>query len=156
MSKDIAFTLNSRPVRITVGSHENAVDVLRRFDLFGARESCGQGLCGCCTIRVDGRPLSGCLTLALKLDGTAVDTVEALDAAGPLHPVQQAFIDQGAFQCGFCTSGFVMMVTQLLSENPDPDDEEIRNYLSGNLCRCATYPEIIKAVKDAASKIAVA
>jgi aerobic-type carbon monoxide dehydrogenase small subunit (CoxS/CutS family) len=156
MSKDIAFTLNSRPVRITVGSHENAVDVLRRFDLFGARESCGQGLCGCCTIRVDGRPLSGCLTLALKLDGTAVDTVEALDAAGPLHPVQQAFIDQGAFQCGFCTSGFVMMVTQLLSENPDPDDEEIRNYLSGNLCRCATYPEIIQAVKDAASKIAVA
>ncbi|WP_313808150.1 (2Fe-2S)-binding protein [Sphingobium sp.] len=156
MSKDIAFTLNARPVSVTVGSHENAVDVLRRFDLFGARESCGQGLCGCCTIRVDGKPLSGCLTLALKLDGATVETVESLDADGQLDPVQQAFIDQGAFQCGFCTPGFVMMTKHLLRDHPNPDDEEIRSYLSGNLCRCATYPEILKAVKDAAKKIATA
>src|SRR3546814_20829008 len=87
---------------------------------------------------------------------TTVETVETLDANGSLDPVQQAFIDQGAFQCGFCTPGFVMMVKQLLSENPHPDDEEIRSYLSGNLCRCATYPEIIKAVKDAAGKLAAA
>ena len=156
MSKDIAFTLNARPVHVTVGSHENAVDVLRRFDLFGARESCGQGLCGCCTIRVDGKPLSGCLTLGLKLDGATVETVESLDADGQLDPVQQAFIDQGAFQCGFCTPGFVMMTKQLLREKPQPNDEEIRSYLSGNLCRCAAYPEIIKAVKDAAAKMAAA
>lgn len=156
MIKDIAFTLNSRPVHVTVGPHENAVDVLRRFGLSGARESCGQGLCGCCTIRVDGLPLSGCLTLALKLEGTAVETVESLDAGGRLDPVQQAFIDQGAFQCGFCTPGFVMMTQQLLREKPNPDDEEIRSYLSGNLCRCAAYPEIVKAVKDAAGKIAAA
>lgn len=156
MSKDIAFTLNSRPARITVGSHENAVDVLRRFDLFGARESCGQGLCGCCTIRVDGKPFSGCLTLALRLDGTSVETVESLDADGKLDPVQQAFIDQGAFQCGFCTPGFVMMTKQLLAENPAPEDEDIRSYLSGNLCRCAAYPEILKAVKDAAARITAA
>lgn len=156
MAKDIAFTLNSRPVSISVGSHENAVDVMRRFDLFGARESCGQGLCGCCTIRVDGRPLSGCLTLAIKLDGTTVETVESLDSDGTLDPVQQAFIDQGAFQCGFCTPGFVMMTKQLLAENPQPLDDEIRTYLSGNLCRCATYPEIVKAVKVAAERLAVA
>ncbi|WP_150293409.1 (2Fe-2S)-binding protein [Sphingobium estronivorans] len=156
MSKDIAFTLNSRPVRVTVGSHENAVDVLRRFDLFGARESCGQGLCGCCTVRVDGKPLSGCLTLGLKLEGAMVETVESLDAGGELDPVQQAFIDQGAFQCGFCTPGFVMMTKQLLREKPQPDDEEIRSYLSGNLCRCAAYPEIVKAVKDAAARMAAA
>ena len=154
MSKHINFTLNSRPVSIAVGAHENAVDVLRRFDLYGARESCGQGLCGCCTIRVDGRPLSGCLTLALRLDGTTVETVEALDAGGMLSPVQDAFIEQGAFQCGFCTPGFVMMVTQLLAEKPAPSDDEIRAYLSGNLCRCATYPEIIKAVRAAAEKLA--
>lgn len=156
MSKDIAFTLNSRPVRISVASHENAVDVLRRFDLFGARESCGQGLCGCCTIRVDGKPLSGCLTLALKLDGAEVETVEGLDAGGELDPVQQAFIDQGAFQCGFCTPGFVMMTKQLLRERPEPDEDDIRSYLSGNLCRCAAYPEIVKAVKQAAATMSVA
>ena len=153
MKQEIAFTLNGRAVRAYVRSHENALDVLRRFDLFGARESCGQGLCGCCTILVDGRPLSGCLTLGLKLNGTKVETVESLDADGTLHPVQQAFIDQGAFQCGFCTPGFVMMSRQLLKENPAPSDEEIRNYLSGNLCRCAAYPEIIKAVKQAATTI---
>lgn len=156
MSKHISFTLNSRPVSIAVGAHENAVDVLRRFDLFGARESCGQGLCGCCTIRVDGRPLSGCLTLALRLDGTVVESVESLDGDGALSPVQEAFIEQGAFQCGFCTPGFVMMVTQLIGENPDPSDDDIRSYLSGNLCRCATYPEIIKAVRQAARTVAAA
>lgn len=156
MNQEIAFTLNGRPARLHVGSHENAVDVLRRLDMFGARESCGQGLCGCCTIVVDGRPLSGCLTLGLKLDGTRVETVESLDADGTLHPVQQAFIDQGAFQCGFCTPGFVLMSRQLLSEKPNPTEIEIRDYLSGNLCRCAAYPEIVKAVQDAAEKITAA
>ena len=156
MKQEIAFTLNDREVTAGVRSHENALDVLRRFDLFGARESCGQGLCGCCTIVVDGKPLSGCLTLGLKLAGTRVETVESLDAGGQLHPVQQAFIDQGAFQCGFCTPGFVMMSRQLLKEKPNPTDDEIRDYLGGNLCRCAAYPEIIKAVKDAAGKIATA
>lgn len=153
MPRDISFKLNDRQVSISVGSHENAVDIMRRFDLFGARESCGQGLCGCCTLVVDGKALSGCLTLALRLDGTTVETVESLDKGGELDPVQQAFIDQGAFQCGFCTPGFVMMTKQLLAENKDPTDEEIRHHLSGNLCRCATYPEIIKAVRSAAKPL---
>jgi aerobic-type carbon monoxide dehydrogenase small subunit (CoxS/CutS family) len=151
--QDIAFTLNGRAVSAQVASGEDAIDVLRRLGLFGARESCGQGLCGCCTIKVDGLLVSGCLTLARLLDGTVVETVENLDSSGELHPVQQAFIDEGAFQCGFCTPGFVMMTVALLEEHPDPDEPTIKAYLSGNLCRCAAYPEIINAVKSAAAKL---
>ena len=94
--------------------------------------------------------MSGCLYLAVAADGKTITTVEHLNAGGALSPVQQAFIDSGAFQCGFCTPGFILMTEQLLAENPDPDEEEIRHYLSGNLCRCAAYPEIIEAVKLAA------
>lgn len=154
MQKDIAFTLNGRLVSLRVLAAENAIDVMNRLGLFGARESCGLGMCGCCTILVDGNALSGCLTLAFRLDGTVIETVEHLDTDGNLHPVQQAFIDHGAFQCGFCTPGFVMMARQLLIENPHPSDDEIRDYLAGNLCRCAAYPEIIKAVRAAAERMA--
>jgi carbon-monoxide dehydrogenase small subunit len=126
------------------------VEVLRdEFGLYGARESCGQGLCGCCTVLVDGQAVSGCLYLGSLLEGAEVTTVEndkELDA------VQQAFIEASAFQCGFCTPGFILMTRQLLDEHPDPDDNTIKHYLSGNLCRCAAYPEIIEAVKLAASK----
>jgi carbon-monoxide dehydrogenase small subunit len=115
-------------------------------------ESCGQGLCGCCTVLVNGAAVSGCLYLAAFADGAEVVTVEHLDANGQLDPVQEAFIEQGAFQCGFCTPGFILMTTQLLDRHPDPDDEQIKHYLSGNLCRCAAYPEIIQAVKSAAKK----
>ena len=152
-ARDIHFTLNGRPVSARVESHLDLVDLLRRLNLFGARESCGQGLCGCCSVLVDGVAVSGCLTLAQLVDGKAVATVEGLDASGALSPVQQAFIDEGAFQCGFCTPGFVLMAHQLLRENPDPDDGEIRDYLAGNLCRCAAYPEIIRAVKTAARRM---
>jgi aerobic-type carbon monoxide dehydrogenase small subunit (CoxS/CutS family) len=152
-ARDIQFTLNGRPVSARVESHLDLVDLLRRLNLFGARESCGQGLCGCCTVLVDGVALSGCLTLAQLVDGKSVVTVEGLDASGALSPVQQAFIDEGAFQCGFCTPGFVLMAHQLLRENPDPTDDAIRDYLAGNLCRCAAYPEIIRAVKTAALRM---
>jgi aerobic-type carbon monoxide dehydrogenase small subunit (CoxS/CutS family) len=146
----IRFTLNGREAHVFVSPREDAVDLLKRIGLFGARESCGQGLCGCCTIKVDGLTVSGCLTLARLLDGTVVETVENLDQSGELSAVQQAFIDEWAFQCGFCTPGFIMMAEALLDEQPDPTDEQILAYLSGNLCRCATYPEVIKAVKAAA------
>ena len=152
-NRQIKFTLNGRVVRASVSPEDNLVDLLRRLDLFGARESCGQGLCGCCTVVVDGVAVSGCLTLALLVDGAQVATIEGLDAGGNLSPVQQAFIEEGAFQCGFCTPGFIMMAHQLLAANPDPDETEIRDYLAGNLCRCAAYPEIIKAVKSAAHKM---
>ncbi len=152
--RTIYFTLNGRPVSADVRPHHNVVETLQtQFALFGARESCGQGLCGCCTVMVDGRPVSGCLHLAVFLDGTEVVTVEHLSGSGELDPVQQAFIECGAFQCGYCTPGFVMMTKALIGQYPEPDDEQIRDYLSGNLCRCAAYPEIVNAVKMAARKI---
>ncbi len=150
----ISFVLNHEKVQAVIETHHTVLDVLRNtFSLYGARESCGQGLCGCCTVIVDGSSVSGCLYLAAALDGCTVQTIESLDADGSLHPIQQAFIDCGAFQCGFCTSGFLLMSKQLLDSNPDPSEAEIRNHLSGNLCRCAAYPEIIKAVQLAASRI---
>ena len=151
-ARTINFTLNGQPVSTAIESHRNLVELLQRFDLFGARESCGQGLCGCCTVLVDGEPVSGCLYFALWVDGKTVSTVEHLDADGALSGVQQAFIACGAFQCGFCTPGFVLMTHHLLKHNPDPTDEDIRHYLSGNLCRCAAYPEIVAAIKQAAKQ----
>ena len=150
----ISFTLNGEPVSAKIAPHHTIVEMLReRFDLFGARESCAQGLCGCCTVLIDGRAVSGCLYLAAFADGAEVVTVEHLAADGQLSPVQEAFVECGAFQCGFCTPGFVLMANALLKENPDPDEDEIRHYLSGNLCRCAAYPEIINAVRLAADKM---
>ena len=146
----INFTLNGEAVSTAIEPHRNLVELLQRFDLLGARESCGQGLCGCCTVLVDDVAVSGCLYFGVWVDGKKVTTVEHLDADGALSKVQKAFIDCGAFQCGFCTPGFVLMTHQLLKENPDPSEEEIKHYLSGNLCRCAAYPEIIEAVKRAA------
>jgi carbon-monoxide dehydrogenase small subunit len=152
--RTINFTLNGRPVTAEVKPHHNVVEILQtQFALFGARESCGQGLCGCCTVLVDGRPVSGCLYLAVFLDGAEIVTVENLATSGKLDPVQEAFIECSAFQCGYCTPGFVLMAKALLEQTTDPDDEQIRDYLAGNLCRCAAYPEIINAVKMAARKI---
>ena len=151
--RTIDFTLNGRPVTVDVTPHHNVVEMLQtQFALFGARESCGQGLCGCCTVLVDGKPVSGCLQLAVFLDGSDVVTVEGLAAPGKLDPVQEAFIECGAFQCGYCTPGFVLMSKALLQRVNDPDDEQIRDHLTGNLCRCAAYPEIVNAVKLAARK----
>ena len=154
MRRAIQFQLNGTDVEAQVAPHETLVEVLREeFGHFGARESCGQGLCGCCTVLVDGTAVSGCLYLAAFADGKSVTTVEHLAADGALSPVQEAFLEAGATQCGFCTPGFVLMAGQLLKEHPDPADDEIRHYLSGNLCRCASYPEIVKAVKLAATKM---
>lgn len=155
--RTIRFTLNGSPVIATVRPDDNVIDVLsQQFDLKGARESCGQGLCGCCTVYVDAKAVSGCLYFAWFLDGAKVDTIEGLgtrEGLGTGHkldPVQEAFIEAGAFQCGFCTPGFVMMVRKLLELHPNPSDDDIRHYLVGNLCRCSAYPEIIDAVKLAA------
>jgi aerobic carbon-monoxide dehydrogenase small subunit len=147
----ISFMLNGRKAMARVAADETVVEMLHdRFDLFGVRESCGQGLCGCCTVLVDRRPVSGCLTLAAFIEGTEIVTIEHLASGEKLDPVQEAFIEAGAFQCGFCTPGFVLMTKALLDEHPEPSEEEIRHYLSGNLCRCGAYPEIIEAVKLAA------
>ena len=151
--RSISFRLNGVPVTASVEPHHNLIELLKtQFGLTGARESCGQGLCGCCTALVNGRAVSGCLYLASFVDGADVATIEGFDALDRLTPVQEAFIDAGAFQCGYCTSGFILMATQLLDEHPEPTDQQIAHYLSGNLCRCAAYPEIIAAVKLAAQK----
>ena len=143
--RDIRFTLNGTAVECAIVPHETLVDVLRdRFALYGPRESCGQGLCGCCTVIVNGTAISGCLYLAAFADGADVLTVEGLGTGDQLDPVQEAFIEAGAFQCGFCTPGFVLMTTQLLKEHPEPSDDQIRHYLSGNLCRCGAYPQTWK------------
>ncbi len=151
--RDIRFTLNGTAVECAIMPHETLVDVLRdRFALYGPRESCGQGLCGCCTVIVNGTAISGCLYLAAFADGADVVTVEGLGTGDQLDPVQEAFIEAGAFQCGFCTPGFVLMTTQLLKAYPEPSDDQIRHYLSGNLCRCGAYPQIMEAVRLAARK----
>ena len=156
-ARTISFTLNGDPVSAEIANHHTLLEVVRNeFSLYGARESCGQGLCGCCTLIVNGTAVSGCLYLAAFADGAEVTTIESLDAGGNLDPVQEAFIEQGAFQCGFCTPGFILMAKQLIDRHPDPDDDQIKHYLSGNLCRCAAYPEIIQAVKSAAKKRAAA
>jgi carbon-monoxide dehydrogenase small subunit len=149
----ISFTLNGAVVSARVEPHHNLVELLQvQFGLTGARESCGQGLCGCCTVLVNGRAVSGCLYLASFVDGVDVATIEGFDASNRLSPEQEAFIEAGAFQCGYCTSGFIIMATQLLDAHPEPTEDQIKHYLSGNLCRCAAYPEIIEAVKLAARK----
>ena len=149
-ARNIRFTLNGAPVTVLIEPHWNLVDLLTRLDLFGARESCAQGLCGCCTVIVDGTAVSGCLHLAAFVDGAVLSTIEE-DHRG-LDAVQEAFIEAGALQCGFCTPGFILMTRQLLAAHPDPDDDTIRHYLAGNLCRCGAYAEIIEAVKLAAGK----
>jgi len=150
MRTEVRFRLNGQAVSAQVAPHESLVEMLQeQFGLYGARESCGQGMCGCCTVLLDGVAVPGCLTLAVLINKKEIVTVEG---GQTLDPVQEAFIEAGAFQCGFCTPGFVLMTRQLLDEYPDPDEDLIRHYLSGNLCRCAAYPEIIEAVKLAARK----
>jgi carbon-monoxide dehydrogenase small subunit len=149
----IAFTLNGDKVTAEIEPQHNLVEVLQRqFNLMGARESCGQGMCGCCTVLVNGSAVSGCLYLGAFADGADVVTIEHLACGEQLSAVQEAFIEAGAFQCGYCTPGFILMATQLLDEVPEPEDEQIRHYLSGNLCRCGAYPEIMDAVRIAARK----
>ena len=141
-------------MQAVVSTKDTLIDLLSdKLDLRGARESCGQGLCGCCTVYVDEKPVSGCLTLAWFADGCSIRTIEGLAQGDKLDPVQEAFIEAGAFQCGFCTSGFILMTKKLLEEHPDPSEDQIRHYLIGNLCRCSAYPEIITAVQLASKKM---
>lgn len=123
------------------------LEVLRDdLGLVGAKEGCGVGMCGACTVLMDGKPVSGCLILAVQVAGKEILTVEGLAKDGKLHPIQQAFIDEGAFQCAYCTPGFILTTVALLNEDPNPSLDKIREYFSGNLCRCGSYQNILKAV----------
>ncbi|OYT47226.1 MAG: (2Fe-2S)-binding protein [Desulfurococcales archaeon ex4484_42] len=146
----IKFKLNGELVEVDVRPNELLLNVLReKFHLTGTKYSCGLGECGACTVLVDGEPVLACLTLAVDVDGKEVVTIEGLAKNGELDPIQRAFAEEGAIQCGFCTPGFIIITKALLSENPNPTEEEIREYIRGNLCRCTGYVNIVKAIKRA-------
>ncbi|MCW4014012.1 MAG: (2Fe-2S)-binding protein [Candidatus Bathyarchaeota archaeon] len=145
------ITINGRKREFDVPPSTLLLNLLRDdLGLTGAKYGCGIGECGACTVHVDGEPVLGCMTLAVDCDGKSVETIEGLSDGKELHPIQQAYLDEGAVQCGFCTPGFIMSTKALLDENPDPSESEIRNYLKGNLCRCTGYVNIVKAVQKAA------
>lgn len=147
----IRFTLNGEQVEAEVNGKMRLLDLLRdEFFLTGAKEGCGEGECGACTVLLDGRAVNSCLVLAPQVDGKEVLTVEGLSRDHTLHPIQRAFVEKGAVQCGFCTPGFIMSTYALLKENPNPSDEEIKTALEGNLCRCTGYVKILEAVHYAA------
>ena len=147
---DIAVTVNGTPHRLSVAPNRVLADVLREdLRLTGCKIGCDQAVCGACTVLVDGVPTTSCTTFAFELDGKTVTTIEGL-ADGALHPVQRAFLDNTAFQCGFCTPGMVLSVTALLARHPDPDEATIRQWLNANVCRCTGYAMIIDAVRAAA------
>lgn len=148
---NITLTINGTQHRLTVEPRWLLADVLReQLNLTGTHLGCEQGVCGACTILLNGRPARSCLTLAVTADGSDITTVEGLAQNGELHPVQEAFWQEHALQCGFCTPGFLMTSVHFLNENPNPTREEIREALSGNLCRCTGYQHIVNAVERAA------
>jgi len=143
----IALTVNGRDVALEVPAHALLLDVLRdRLDLKGAKRSCDVQVCGACTVLVDGAPVSACTYLAVEADGREVLTVEGLGAPDALHPLQQAFIDGGAVQCGFCTSGMLLTAKALLDDIPSPTKAEVLHHLRGSLCRCSGYRKIVDAI----------
>jgi len=148
----IRFRLNGEEIRLTVRPNELLINVLReRLHLTGTKYWCGIGECGACTVLVDGEPVLACLTLAVDVDGREVTTIEGLGEE--LTPVQRAFIEEGAIQCGYCTPGMILMAESLLRENPNPTEEEIRDYIRGNVCRCTGYVNIVRAIRKAASRL---
>jgi aerobic carbon-monoxide dehydrogenase small subunit len=153
MKREITFRINNRAETLIVDDADTLLEVLRdRFKLWSVRESCGVGACGTCTVLLDGRPVSSCFLLAVRAAGRHVLTLEGLSDSDQLHGIQEAFVAERALQCAYCTPGFVLSVKALLEEIPDPSDDEIREYLSGNLCRCAGYAEILRAVRLAQTK----
>ena len=155
MKKVIHFTLNGREVSAAVESHKMLLQVLRdNFQLTGTKDGCGQGECGACTVLVDDISIDSCLYPAFEVDGKSVTTIEGLMGEGNrLHPIQEAFVENGGVQCGFCTPGMIMSAKALLDENPNPTEEEIREAIAGNLCRCTGYVQIVESIEKAAKSL---
>lgn len=149
----IETKINGTSYRLEVDPHWTLLEVLRNvLKLTGAKDSCGMGECGSCTVIMDGKTIYSCLTLAVRADGKEILTIEGLARGEELDPLQKAFIDHGAFQCGYCTPGMILSSKALLEENPNPSEEEIRRGISGNLCRCTGYKMIVEAIQSASGK----
>ena len=143
---DIAFTVNGAPAQVRAAPRRTLLDTLREtLALTGTKKVCDEGTCGACTVLVEGRPVYSCMTLAITCEGKSIETIEGIAKDGELHPVQRAFIDADAFQCGFCTPGQIMSIVALLRENNAPTEDDVRRAVAGNLCRCGAYPNIVKA-----------
>lgn len=155
MKQRIQLTINGDNYTLEVDSWRSLNEVLRDdLNLTGTKLGCGSGDCGACTVLVDGKAVSSCLTLAVEMEGKSITTVEGLAFSGEqLHPIQEAFVSQGAIQCGFCTPGMELAAAYLLSQNPNPTETQIREALSGNLCRCTGYNKIVEAIKVASKKM---
>jgi aerobic-type carbon monoxide dehydrogenase small subunit (CoxS/CutS family) len=150
MPCDLSLTVNGRVHRLLAEPDETLLRVLReRLDLLTVREACGLGICGSCTVLVDRKPMSACLLFAAQVEGRNVVTLEGMGQGGKLHPVQEAFLKANAFQCSFCTPGFILAASVLLEEIPNPTDDDVRTYLAGNLCRCGSYVKVLEAVRAA-------
>ncbi len=146
--KEIKFRLNGKMVWVEVKPYEKLLDVLRdKLGVKSPKYGCGRGECGACSVLLDGKAIRSCITYAIEVDGHEVETVEGLEANG-LTPLQEAFLKNNAFQCGFCAPGMIIQATELLKENPHPNEEEIREFIAGNLCRCTGYEPIVKAVME--------
>ena len=153
----VATSVNGDAVEFVCAPDESLLDVLRnRMGLTGAKEGCGTGDCGACTVTLNGRMVCSCLVLGAEVDGAEITTIEGMSTGDQLHPLQQAFIDHAALQCGICTPGILVAAKALLDRNPDPTDTELRYWLAGNLCRCTGYDKIITAIQDAALKMRTA
>ncbi|MBI5373969.1 MAG: (2Fe-2S)-binding protein [Candidatus Schekmanbacteria bacterium] len=149
MKKILTFNVNGEVREVLVDGTETLLFVLREgLNLKGTKEGCGRGDCGACTVLLNGKPVNSCLVLAMTINGMDITTIEGLEKDGELHPIQKAFIDNGAVQCGYCTPGMILTTKSLLEENSKPSDEEIKHYFEGNLCRCTGYASIMRAVKS--------
>lgn len=150
----VSTTVNGDPAEFVCTPDESLLDALRnRLGLTGAKEGCGTGDCGACSVTLNGRLVCSCLVLAAEAEGAEIATIEGMAADGALHPLQRAFIDHAALQCGICTPGILVAAKSLLERNPEPSDEEVRYWLAGNLCRCTGYDKIIRAVQAAAAEM---
>lgn len=148
--KTIKFTVNEKGYEVEIDENMRLLDVLRdKLGLIGTKEGCGEGECGACTIIMDGETVNSCLVMGFQADGSNITTIEGLEKNGELHPVQKAYIETGAVQCGFCIPGMVLSTKALLDKNPNPNDVEIREGISGNLCRCTGYNKMLEATKIA-------
>jgi len=152
---ELTFILNQREVTVSVAPNRRLLDVLREeLHLTGTKEGCGIGECGACTVLLNGRPVNSCLILAGQAQGSEITTIEGVETEdGDLHPLQEAFLEEGAVQCGFCTPGMILSALSLLRKNPGPSEDEIKEAISGNLCRCTGYKQIVEAIKAAAVKL---